>query len=188
MRFQSILFKNPDARIDDTLEAPDFFIDLNLDQIINAITAGKQEYYLKPFFYSPMKDTDAIEYRQEVMRDLENEILFEKINSFAQKMGLMGSHLAQAEKLHYKYQQEKWFLDAVDIYCGAINSLSQDLSHVDLKSRGFLAFREYLAGYADSDDFRTLVAETKKLISDLFAIKYSLLIRGSSITEPLIRI
>ncbi len=53
----------------------------------------------------------------------------------------MRSHLVQVEKLHYKYQRESWFLDAIDIYCDAVNCLAHDLSSVELKSRGFLAFR-----------------------------------------------
>ena len=56
----------------------------------------------------------------------------------------MREHLAQADKLYHKYQKDKWFLDAVEIYCDAVNCLVHDLSLVDLKSRGFLAFREYV--------------------------------------------
>ena len=66
-------------------------------------------------------------------RDLENKILFEHIKSFAQKMREMREHLAQADKLHYKYQKERWFLDAVEIYCDAINCLVHDLSLVRFK-------------------------------------------------------
>jgi hypothetical protein len=140
MTFHSILFeKTEDGIKKETLEAPVFFVDLYLDQIIDAITAGKQEYSLKPFFYTSLNDIDVIKYRHEVMRDLENEILFEHIKSFAQKMRAMREHLAQADKLYYKYQKEKWFLDAVEIYCDAVNCLVHDLSLADLKSRGFLA-------------------------------------------------
>ena len=73
MTFHSILFERTEDSIKkETLEAPDFFVDLNLDQIIDAITAGKQEYHLKPLFYTSLNDIDAIEYRHEIMRDLEN--------------------------------------------------------------------------------------------------------------------
>jgi DNA mismatch repair protein MutS len=52
--FQSILFKKIDEkRIKETLEEPVFFVDLNLDQIVGAITAGNPEYNLKPLFYTP---------------------------------------------------------------------------------------------------------------------------------------
>ena len=54
MTFQSILFKQPGNFIN---KEPDYFIDLNLNQIIDSITAGKDEYNLKPFFYTPLNDT-----------------------------------------------------------------------------------------------------------------------------------
>ncbi len=45
MTFHSILFERTEDRIKkETLEAPVFFVDLNLDQIIAAITAGKTEF------------------------------------------------------------------------------------------------------------------------------------------------
>jgi DNA mismatch repair protein MutS len=183
MAFHSILFeRTEDCITKETLEAPVFFVDLNLDQVINAITARRQEEYnLKPFFYTSLKDIDAIKYRQEIMRDLENKTLYEHIKSFAQEMHTMRTHLALADKLYYKYNKEGWFLDAAEIYCDAVNCLVHDLSLVDLKSRGFLAFREYLTNYAKSDRFTSLLAETKKLIADLSAVKYCLLIKGSRV-------
>ena len=182
MTFHSILFERTEDSIKkETLEAPVFFVDLNLDQIIDAITAGKQEYNLKPFFYTSLNDIDAIKYRHEIMRDLENQILFENIRSFAQKMRAMREHLAQADKLYYKYQKEARFLDAVEIYSEAVKCLVHDLSLADLKSHGFLAFREYLADYVKSDRFTSLLAETKKLIADLSSVRYCLLIKGNCI-------
>jgi len=182
MSFHSILFEKTDGAVKkETPEAPVFFADLNLDQIIDAVSAWKQEYNLKPFFYTSLNDIEAIEYRHEIFQDLENENLLGSIKSFAQKMRNMRERLAQADKFSYKYQKESWFLHAVDIYRDAINSLEQDLSHAGLRSRGFLAFREYLTNYANSDRFRSLLAETKKVFEDLSSVKYSMLIKGSSI-------
>ncbi len=182
MTFHSILFeRTQDSIKKETLEAPDFFVDLNLDQVIDAITAGRQEYNLKPFFYTSLNDIDAITYRHEILRDLENTILFEHIKSFAQKMRVMREYLAQADKLYYKYQKERWFVDAVEIYCDAVTCLVHDLSLVDVQSRGFLAFREYVTDYANSGRFTSLLAETKKLKADLSTVKYCLLIKGNGI-------
>jgi hypothetical protein len=183
MTFHSILF----ARIEDsvkkeTLEAPDFFVDLNLDQVIEAITEGRQEYDLQPYFYTSLHDIDAIMYRHEVMRDLEDKVLFEHIRSFAHKMRIMREYLAQADKLSYKYQKERYFLDAVAMYCDAVTDLVHNVSLVDVQSHGFLAFRTYITDYASSECFTSLLTETKKLQADLSTVKYCLLIKGNSIT------
>jgi len=182
MTFQSILFeKNEDNIKKETLAAPFFFVDLNLDQIIDAITAGRKKYNLKPFFYTSLNDIDAIKYRHEIFQDLENKTLFEGMKSFAQKMHTMRINLSLLDKLYYKFHKEGWFLATVKIYCDAVNCLVHDLALVDLKSRGLLAFREYLTDYANSRLFTSLLAETKKLKADLSAVKYCLLIKGNGI-------
>jgi DNA mismatch repair ATPase MutS len=179
MAFKSILFERTDdgERIE-TPDVPVFFPDLNLDLITDAITASKQEYNLKPFFYTPLKTIDAIMYRQDIMRDLENRALFENIISFADKMRTVRIRLALIDKLYYKYNKQGWFLNATDIYCDAVNSLLHDLYQAALKSSGLLAFREYLSTYTQSGRFTSLVADTEKLKADFSTVKYRVLIRG----------
>lgn len=183
MSFHSILFEgSDDGKRRETLEAPAFFRDLNLDLIVDAITAGRQEYDLKPFFYTSLTDLAAIAYRHEIMRDLENEVLFQSIGKFSGQMRTMRQHLTAAEKLYYKYHKERWFLNAVEIYCDAVENLLRDLYQAGANSRGLLAFREYLTEYAESGQFKALLQEAKELKSGLSAIRYCLLIKGSSIT------
>lgn len=181
VRFHSILFEGPTEGTE-TSDAPDFFHDLNLDQIMEAITAGSKEYDLLPFFHTPLTDLDAIAYRQEVFHDLEETTLLRSVRSFAERMRGMRQHLVPAKERHYKHEKERWFLGAVDIYCEAVERLSDDLSGLDVKSRGMRAFREYLAEYVDSAPFRTLATETSKVKADLSAIRYCVLIKDSSVT------
>jgi len=182
MTYHSILSARPeDSRNRETREAPACFADLNLDQIVDAITAGKQEYNLKPFFHTPLKDVDAIKYRHEIMQDLENDSLFENIKAFADTLRTMRQHLALVDKLTYKYHKQGWFLETVAIYCEAVSRLVHDLTLADLRSRGLLVFREYMRRYAESGNFTSLSAETKKLQGELSAVNYCLLIKGNCI-------
>ena len=120
MTFQSILFKGSENFIKkETLREPDYFIDLNLNQVIDFVTTGKDEYNLKPFFYTPLNDIAAITYRHEIMQDIENITVYQKIISFADKMRTMREQRARILKLYYNHQKERWFLEVVNIYCNA---------------------------------------------------------------------
>ncbi len=182
MTFKSVLFESLENNLKkETTAIPDFFVDLNLDQIIDAITDGKQEYNLKPFFYTSLNDIGTINYRQAIFQDIENKTLFGAIKFFAQKMNAMRLDLFLIDKLHYKYHKGGWFLEAVENYCEAVNCLAHDLSVTNLKSRGLLDFREYLTNYSTTDRFTSLLAETKKLRDDLYSIKYCVLIKDNCV-------
>jgi len=179
-RFRSILC----PRHDDPQEmrgAPAYFRDLNLDQIIATIVAGWKDYDLAPFFHAPLNDLDSVAYRQEVMRDLEDERLMQVVKSFSQRMRAMRVQLDHATKSHYERAKQRWFLGAVETYCEAVENLAQDLSGLDPASRGLRALREYLAEYVRSAPFSSLAAETRELASHLSAIRYSLLIKDSGV-------
>jgi DNA mismatch repair protein MutS len=180
----SILFDGPcpDLNVVDQVEMPEIFGDLKLDQIVHAITAGREEYNLKPFFYWPLRHVRTVYYRHEVMRDLENERILKHVESFAEEMRMMRDHLARAEKLYYQRQKQRWFLDAVKIYAEAVQGLLRHLSMTEVRSQGLIAFREHLIAYTTSGAFRTLIAETEKLRHDLAEVRYSLQIRGRRIT------
>ncbi len=182
MPFHSMLFDGPALGAGALeREEPAFFTDLNLDQVIGSIIAGREEYDLAPFFYTALHSAEAIAYRHEILRDLEDKALSGSIGSFAQKIRAMRGHLSQGAKLHYELQRQSWFLDAVAIYCDAVAGLVRDLSLASLRSRGLRAFRDYLAAYAQSGGFTALAAETRKLKEQLSGIRYCLHIQGSRI-------
>ena len=182
MLFPSILFDESETSTAiDGRESPEFFTDLNLDQIVASITAGREEYNLKPFFCAPLSRVESINYRHDIFRDLEDQALLGHIRSFAEKMRAMRGHLAQADKLHYQYQKLRWFLEAADLYCDAVNCLTHDLTLANLRSRGFLAFREYLNSYTKSPNFASLLADTRTVKADLSGVRYCLHINGNRV-------
>ena len=182
MPFRSILYDGSDADTPaETREVPEFFADLRLDQVVASIIAGRQAYDLAPFYQAPLRDTAAITYRHEVFRDLEDPALLRAIQDLAQNMRAMRDHLGLAGKAQYRYQRERWFLDAAGIYCDAVIRLDRELSSAPPRSRGFLALRDYLAAYVASDGFGALLADTRQLKADLASITYRLQILGGRI-------
>lgn len=179
MPFHSILFDEPNAAVEH--DPPGYFTDLNLDQVVAVITAGRGEYDLAPFFYTRLRTVSAIAYRQAVMRDLEDGMLSACVARFALEMRAVREHLHQAKNMHYQRQQQTWFLDAAGIYCDAVTTLADELTRANLRSPGFRAFRDHLASYARSAAFSTLAADAKSLLGQLDAIQYCLDISGSRV-------
>lgn len=182
MIFESILFETAGDRPATKPELPDFFVDLNLDQIVEAVIKGKEEYDLKPFFWHSLKRISAIGYRHEVMRELEKQELTHIIDVFAKKMRTMRDYITRSNRLSYYLQKQRWFLDAVDVYCEAVSSLYDDLSAVGLESRGLLAFHEHLKNYANSETFTSLKDKTRRLKDDIAAVDYCIHIKGKYFT------
>ena len=183
MQFKSVLFPNDDLQVaPKQRDAPDFFHDLNLDQVVEGITAGFEEYDLLPFFFTSLSNPDVIAYRQEVMHDLETMFLMGSIESFSQRMRAMRRQREFAGDLDYKHEKARWFLSAVQVYCEALAILSRDLSSVELQSRGMQAAREYVTELAGSASFGRLREEAESVAAGLASIRYCLLIKGTKVT------
>jgi len=181
--FRSILYDAPKADEQfECQEAPDFFPDLNLDQIVDTVTTGRDEYDLKPFFHVQLNCIEAVRYRQDIFRDFENPNLLRLVRSFAEGMRNTRAHLALSGKRYYKLQKQAAFLDAVEVYCNAAVALARGLESAGPNSKGFQGLRDFLAQYSVSETFTVLLEETERIRADLRKVKYSLLIHGGRVT------
>ena len=178
-RFESILFP---ASAPEMRQVPACFRDLQLDRIVASVTAGREDYDLAPFFHAPLKDLDGIAWRQEVMRDLEDKALMKAIQAFSDQMRWMRSCHDQAKAGYYEPERQRWFLDAVACYGDAVERLRGDLASAKLQSRGLRALHDHLAGYVVSPAFRQPIDAARKLKDELAAIRFCLLLNGSSVT------
>ena len=177
MSFKSILFDQHHAPAGD-IPLPDFFSDLNLDFLIDAVTEADKTGALKPFFYVPLQDVGLIQYRQEVMRDLEDEPLLRGITTFAEGMARVQRYLAMAEKLEADAHREGWFLEAALLYCDTLSEQVGALAGLPLRSRGLQAFREYVTTYVGSPSFQTLSEEARDVKKALAEIIYCVTIQS----------
>jgi len=179
--FYSILFESPKGDVEPEASDKPIFTDLNLDQVLETIVCGREEYELKMFFHEKLASCDAVFYRQEIFRDLEKEALFEAITSFTGKMRDMRRYLGMIAKLHYRHLQHSWFLETVDTYCNAVLDLSRDLAASNVNSRGLKALREYLIAYVETPAFVSLLRETKMLKRELSEVSYCIHIKGDRV-------
>jgi DNA mismatch repair protein MutS len=179
----SLLFPaGPSAGVGESVQGqPEYFPDLNLDQFVAAVTAGREEYDLARFFCAPVSDEATVSYRQEVFLDLEDQSIFSAVAAFAERMRDVRAHLAQSEKLRYPHQAESWFVDAVGGYCDAVLQLAQDVCYVDLSSRAMSSLRSYLARYAGGERFASLVSATRQVREALAQVHYCVNVKGGRV-------
>lgn len=179
MTFYSIVF--PTRAADPRAKppaAPDCFSDLNLDQIVQGLTAGKHEYQLEPLLRTPLTAVKTVLYRQAVSRDLEDGQRLTAIKSFTQAMQKVRRHLKLIGELRYPHHQAGWFLEATGEYCAAVAALARDLERMELHADGLVAFREYLTAYVASARFDALRAETQHLRAALASVSYCITVKG----------
>jgi DNA mismatch repair ATPase MutS len=180
--FCSILYESPDeGLVAKRRAAPECFRDLNLDQIVETVTAGWETYDLLPIFYSSLPSVEAVRYRHEVFRDFEDPDVFACVMSFSARMCQVRDALLETRKLYYELQRQRQDLDTVGEYCEAVNALARALTLTHLRSRGLVRLREYLGDYTRSMAFGSLAAETETLQAEISAITYTLSLHGKRI-------
>jgi len=160
---------------------PGYFVDLNLDQAIEAILASRAEYRLAGLFRELLPTCDAVAYRHEVFRDLADRRLRAALGSFADGMRAMRRQLGQAGKLHYALQQKRWHLEAIQTYCAAVSALCRSLRASAIQSRALGAFAGFLEGYVESPAFGALDDGVGGLLETLDSISYDVVVDGGTL-------
>ena len=179
--FQSILFHVAEGGIERADLEPDFFVDLRLDRVVAALTAGREQYDLAGFFYRPLHEVEAVQYRHHVLGDLGQEPVLRAVRQFAGAMHQMREHLALMGRLRYALQKQRWFLEAASLYRSAVCALHDELGSVELRSQGFVGLRDYLAGYVESEPFTALTRDTRAVEDDLAAVRYAVHLSGNRV-------
>jgi len=177
MQFSSILFERFERPVE-LSDALDMYRDLNLDQMIDEIVTFKKEFNIKRFFYMPLNDEKSIIYRQEVLRDLQNDDFYHQVDEFAHKMLEIKNQQKRIDVLDYKGYKNGLFLQMVLDYCVALSTFAKALKSANLRSRGFLLFYDYLQAYLNCDEYKLLYSDAQKLKNELASVTYMIGIDG----------
>jgi DNA mismatch repair protein MutS len=180
--FRSILFPpGSENERPECSEQPPCFIDLNLDQVVTAIVAKRDEDVLRPIFYATYRNEDIVRHRQAVFADLERAEIFQVFPVFCETMRTVRANLAYADKISYKRHRHMVALRAIHLYCEGVQSLLQSLQALSLRSAGLRDLRGYLSSYAGSETFSRLATEARQIRDRLSRLSYGTLFRGDKV-------
>lgn len=173
MNFEGILYKKNYSADNLNSQAPAFFPDANLDQVIEAILKDKEEYNLKAFFYSPLRDAESIRYRQDILKDLEDIDVSESVSIFANDMAVLRKKMFLTGKAEYQYYKKRLALESFVFYAESIYAFQKSLTEVVIHSEGMLAFRDFLTDYIQSRRFTEPLQYARTIMAELSSVTYS---------------
>ncbi|SDN51497.1 MutS-related protein [Acetanaerobacterium elongatum] len=187
--FTSILYPHDEEQgKEQQNQEPQCFHDLNLDKIFYPILKAKKEFELERFFYTPAHNTSIIQYRQDVMQDLENKTVRLLFEEFSTKAYAISHYMENTRELlsakeHWdnNYLTRGRMLDYADRYCQAVTTLSEGAKAIQFKAQGLSDFSAYLKEYCARPSFQSLCMGVKRLREDFSQINYCMLIKDGTI-------
>ena len=178
----SILFPERMERAAGSAPEPRSLSDLNLDQLLTTLSSGREEHALGEYFLAPLRTTEAVTYRHEVFRDLEDEGTRAVVNRFCNTMARVRTQLRREEELRHVLQRQHTHLAAATTYVDAANGLLQGLEAAPLSSGGLTSLRAFLSEHAASAPFQELTDRSRSLVHRLSGVTYRLHLTGNSVT------
>ena len=166
MGFESILdLKEPVKG----LTRPEFFLDLNIDQIIEKVVKGDRRiaaYYE----YFPL-DFECEEYRHRVYADIWKKDLFEALSDFCAGYGRFRELEQKKAGTRVDIQKPVWHFCSIKTYSETLTALYKVLCEKDPDSKGFGLLKEYLGEYVNCEEFKKAFDTAETLFNELDGLK-----------------
>ncbi|WP_067472496.1 MutS-related protein [Actinomadura hibisca] len=183
MAVRSILFgtTEPPGQPADGAE-PEYFQDLNLDQIVQETSQAGGVPGLSSYFHHRLREPELIAFRQQVFRELEDPAVHEVAVRFTVLMDRTRRRLDALDRRKHPPQASRWFLDILLDYAAAVSGLAEGLAAADVSSAGLRVLRDDLAEHTRSASFVGLCGQARQLRDRFGQVRYDLLLRGDRIT------
>lgn len=173
----SLLTKNRDqqfyAEKINSLSMPEYLVDLNVDQIIKAVTADWEEDLGKLYYWLP-ENNENEDYRRDIYNDIRNERVCAKLKNYLEIAKKRGECRTQKEKVELKAQRFVWHVREIMAYVEAVEYLLDLLDESEINSEGLKGLRDYLQEYVASEEYNAFRNEGASLIKLLKEFRFIL--------------
>lgn len=183
MAFVSVLGTTKTEEIQERKQ-PDFFTDLNLDQVVNRIQKCSPDYGVKEYFYAFPTKEDLV-YRQEINRDIKKESLYNGFVQFSADMRRSADKELSPTFSGEPLQGACWQLESAYFYCKAIYELKEMLEagieKKEIVAAGLQDLKEFLDELCEETAFAQMKAEAYDIWEMLTGTKFTLEINGNKL-------
>ena len=176
----SILNKN-EIKINN--EAPSFFINLNLNQVLDSIIKNEEDKNIKKYFYSPLNNIEDINYRLDVFKELDRKEFYVTFNScFGRLRKVYERYKANEYEVSTSWDGKKTLVRIINTYIEAIEDLYKELiNDKEIKSEAILELIKYIDSFQKSNEFINLKTDVNKLGEIVSKIRYTMVFNGCDI-------
>ncbi len=180
MRFESIL--GYEKYTVEKGAMPDFFLDLNIDQLFKMIQDQVPGYDITQMYYHFPKNAQEEAYRRCVYQDVKNPEIYASLENFSKRMRKFSKALASREEVESHLQICAWHVTAAYTYAKAVDDLHQDLNRLPVKSDGLIGLKGYLNEYVRQKEYITLKEISYQIQNQLDNMRLILEIENNKIT------
>lgn len=182
MSVRSILFGTVEDAGDPGGAEPEYFRDLNLDQVARAVAEAAGSPDVAPYLHRPLHDPAQVVHRQRIFRDLEDPAVLAVAERFTASMARTRTRLDALARRKHPPQADRWFLEIVLDYTAAVEGLGEGLDAAGVASPGLRTLRDDIAALAASAPFNELREGAARLRDRLGEVRYDLLLRGDQVS------
>lgn len=143
---------------------PTYFMDLNLNQIVDYICGLRRDYKFKHYFYR-MPDSNAVSAKRlEVLKDFEKDAVAEAFACFSDRMKEAREFAEAMEKTEIETVRRRYLFDCGEAYVAAVECLCSLFANEENCASDYLkGFGEWLLQYTATDEYRKLKSDTDYL-------------------------
>lgn len=159
---------------------PNFFIDLNLDQIVYKINSLRKHYDVRKLYYMLPENKETLNMRRDVFSDIKKPEIFEAFCNYSEAMKNVRDYLDYSEEIDFEPQKAVLFVTAASYYCKAveiITGLKDMVSSEELKK-----LVKLVEEYASAEEYRIFRDSTSALYEEIKAFFYRISLTRDNFT------
>jgi len=171
-----------------TRQMPEFFKDLNLDQITSCAMENYEKFDIAKHYYTILKDEETIRYRQDAMRELEDPAVLQAAKSVCEILVAVSrllpkleSSLAGQGPMENNAMTKGQFLNAAVKYIVALQDFADKASELGLKSGALRGFADHIEELFKSPGWKAFFEHTVRVRQAFDEANYCLLVKNSTI-------
>lgn len=173
----------PQQEVNDKCKVmPDYFADLNLDQVVSEMQVRNKEYDLKNLFYTYPDSERIVRFRQEVFRDIESTVMPGAFWDFSKAMRETRKQLEFWKKTGQEQQKSVCFLGVVSEYMEGLFGLFEALSGAKLVSEGLTKVRDRLSELVTDKKMMSCRKKAEQLNHQLSELRFHMTLTDSQMT------